>query len=319
MALSDMQVFNEYIMPLTIETVAQMVEKFNAASGGAITLTSEGFVGDFLQTSFFNQLSAAQRRVDRYAANDPVTPTDLTQAKHSAVKVAGGFGPVQYEPGQLTWLRNPTSAGIEAASTYFAQALVQDQLNTGINAAVAAISNNADATFAGSYPMSYGDMNNAHAKFGDSSMQIVADVMDGQSYHSWIGQNLTNTEMLYREGTVLVVDVLGKLVVVTDSPALRVANPGLTSILGLVSQGVVVNDGGDLITNIETNNGAERIVTSIQMDYTFGVSLRGYAWDEANGGKSPTDAEIGTGTNWDVVVDSVKHTAGVITQDTTPA
>ena len=46
MALSQMQVFNEYIMPATIETLGQMVEKFNAASGGAITLTTEGFTGD---------------------------------------------------------------------------------------------------------------------------------------------------------------------------------------------------------------------------------------------------------------------------------
>ncbi len=34
MALSDMKVFNEYIMPATIETLGQMIEKFNGASNG---------------------------------------------------------------------------------------------------------------------------------------------------------------------------------------------------------------------------------------------------------------------------------------------
>ncbi len=41
MSLSQMQVFNKYVMPATIETLSQMVEKFNAASGGAIRLTTE--------------------------------------------------------------------------------------------------------------------------------------------------------------------------------------------------------------------------------------------------------------------------------------
>lgn len=36
MSLSQMQVFNKYFMPATIETLAQMVNKFNAASGGTI-------------------------------------------------------------------------------------------------------------------------------------------------------------------------------------------------------------------------------------------------------------------------------------------
>ena len=49
MSLTQMQVFNEYIMPATIETLAVMVEKFNAASNGAIRLTTEGFDGDFYQ------------------------------------------------------------------------------------------------------------------------------------------------------------------------------------------------------------------------------------------------------------------------------
>ena len=63
MALSDMKVFNEYVMPATIETLGQMVEKFNGESGGAIRLTTEGFDGDFYQESFFAAIHSAQRRV----------------------------------------------------------------------------------------------------------------------------------------------------------------------------------------------------------------------------------------------------------------
>lgn len=316
MALSDMQVFNEYIMPATIETLAQMVDKFNAASGNSIRLTTEGFDGDFLQESFFASIHAAQRRVDRYAAQATASTTDLSQLKHSSVKIAGGFGPIVYEPSQLTWLRKPTAEGIEVASRNFAEALLKDQLNTAIAALVAAISNQAAATndVSATAGLTYNAINDAHAKFGDHSGNLVAQVMTGAMYHKLIGNNLTNTPQLFQAQNVRVVDILGKMVVVTDAPALYEAGtPNKAKVLSLAESAAVVSDGSDIISNIQTNNGQTRIETTMQVDYTFGLGLKGYSWDETNGGKSPTDAEIATGSNWDKVATDIKHTAGVIT------
>ena len=62
MSLSQMQVFNDYIMPATIVSLDQQVDKFNAASGGAIVLTSEGMTGDYMRESFFASLAAAPPR-----------------------------------------------------------------------------------------------------------------------------------------------------------------------------------------------------------------------------------------------------------------
>ena len=316
MALSQMQVFNQYIMPATIETLGQMTDKFNAASRGAIRLTPTGFDGDFLQESFFAAIHSAQRRVDRYAAQDAAAATDLTQLKHSGVKIAGGFGPIRFEPGQLTWLQKPTAEGIEVASRNFAEALMADQLNTAIAALVAAIGNQAAAgnDVSASAGVSYGALNTAHSKFGDHSQNIVANVMTGASYHKLIGANLTNTAQLFQAANVRVVDILGKAIVVTDAPALSLAGtPNKARVLGLVDGAATVFDGGDVISNIETSNGQTRIETTMQVDYTFGLSLKGYTWDEANGGKSPTNAELATGTNWDKVATDIKHTAGVLT------
>jgi hypothetical protein len=142
---------------------------------------------------------------------------------------------------------------------------------------------------------------------------IVCNVMDGAQYHALIGQNLANSERLFVASGVQVVDILGKRVVVTDAPALRETGTGAdVKVLGLVSGAAVVYDGSSLITNIETSNGKERIETTMQADYSFGLALKGYAWDTANGGKSPTDVELATGSNWDKVATSIKHTAGVI-------
>lgn len=317
MSLSQMKVFNEYVMPATIETLGQMVEKFNQASAGAIRLTTEGFDGDFLQESFFAAIHSAQRRVDRYGTNNAANATDLTQLQASSVKVAGGFGPIRFEPSQLTWLNKPTSEGIEVASRNFAEALMSDQLNTAIAALVAAIENGAALTtndVSATDGLSYAALNKAHALFGDRSGELVAQVMSGQAYHNLIGANLTNTSQLFQAQNVRVVDILGKAVVVTDAPALYEAGtPNKAKVLSLATGAATVHNGGDLISNIETSNGKERIETTMQVDYTFGLGLKGYTWDEANGGKSPTDAAIGTGTNWDKVASDIKHTAGVIT------
>jgi len=315
MSLSQMQVFNSYIMPATIETLAQMVDKFNEASNGTIRLTTEGFDGDFLQESFFAAIHSAQRRVNRYAAQAAATPTDLTQLKMSAVKVAGGFGPIRFEPSQLTWLNKPTAEGIEVASRNFAEALLADQLNTAIAALAAAISNQAAATndVSATAGIDYSAINGAHAKFGDASGQIVANVLTGAVFHRLIGQNLANAKNLFEARNVQVVDILGRAMIVTDAPALYVAGtPNKQRVLGLVEGAATVFDGSDIISNIQTSNGQTRIETTMQVDYTFGLALRGYTWDEANGGKSPTDAALATGSNWDKVATSIKQTAGVI-------
>lgn len=316
MSLSQMQVFNEYIMPATIETLGQMIAKFNQASNGAIRLTTTGFTGDFLQESFFAAIHSAQRRVDRYASQASASATDLTQLKHSTVKVAGGFGPIRYEPSQMTWLQNPTTRGIEVASRNFAEALLADQLNSAIAALRAAISNQAAATndVSATAGINYTSMNGAHAKFGDRSGDLVATVVTGAIYHKLIGDNLTNTPQLFQSQNVRVVDILGKAMIVTDAPALRVAGtPNKVYALSLVDSAAMVHDAGDVISNIETSNGQTRIETTMQIDYTFGLGLKGYTWDETNGGKSPTDAELATGTNWDKVATDIKHTAGVVT------
>lgn len=314
MSLSQMQVFNQYIMPATIESLAQMVEKFNAASNGAFRLTTEGFDGDFFQESFFASVHAAQRRVDRYASNTSASATDLTQNLANAVKVAGGFGPIRFEPSQLTWLQKPTAEGIEVASRNFAQAMLKDQLNTAIAGLVAATRNQTGAWFSAGAAVSQGAINSGHALFGDASSRIVADVMTGSVFHKLLGQNITNANNLFVAGDVTVVDILGRAIVVTDAPALAFNEGGVDydAILGLADSAAIVYDAGDIVSNIETVNGKLRIETTMQVDYSFGLRLKGYSWDATNGGKSPTDAELATGSNWDKCVTSIKDTAGVV-------
>ena len=316
MALSNMKVFNEYLKRTTIETLAQDVEKFNASSAGAIRLTTQGIDGDFLQESFWAGLHGAQRRVDRYAANGAQASTPLAQKQYDSVKIAGGFGPILWEPSQLSWIQKNPEEALEVISRNLSEAIMADQLNTAISALAAAIGNQPNATndVSATAGVTYVAINNAHALFGDASQRLVAQVMTGAMYHKLVGQNLANAERLFQFSGVQVVDILGKAVIITDAPALYEAGtPNKQKVLSLADGAAVVMDGSDLITNIETSNGKERIETTMQADYTFGLGLKGYTWDTANGGKSPTNAELSTGTNWDLVANSIKASAGVLT------
>lgn len=319
MALSNMVVYDEQIRLRTIELLGQSTEKFNAASGGSIILELGTWMGNFDKSSFYSTLAAAQRRVNRDNANAPASVTTLAELEVVGVKVAGGFGPVLFEPSQLTWLAAQPEEAINAIAEGFADALLADQLNTIVGCGVAAIENQASlvndvsASTSGAGALTQSVLNGSHAKFGDMSGQLVADIMTGAAFHKLIEKGLENGERLFVSTNVTVQSILGKIFVVSDIPELlETGTPNKTKVLSLVSRALIVDGASDIITNMQTNNGDERIETTWQADYAFGVKTKGYAWDIANGGSSPDNAALFTGSNWDLVMASTKHTAGTL-------
>tara|TARA_R110000782_G_scaffold55112_1_gene116359 strand:+ start:762 stop:1730 length:969 start_codon:yes stop_codon:yes gene_type:complete len=315
MALTNMQVYNDEIVGNTIELLGQKIDMFNAASGGSILLNAATFRGDFSKESFFNQIASAQRRVDRYATNAVQAATSLAQGEMVGVKVAGGFGPLLFEPAQMTYLQQDPGAAITAIATGFADALLADQLNTAVGCGVAAVENIAALTndVSGAAGVTQGGLNNSHRLFGDMSSILAADVMTGDVYHRLVAEAITNGNRLFLSTNVQVVDILGKTIIISDIPALfEAGTPNKDKVLSVTAGGIIVDNSSDIVSNMETTNGNQRIETTWQADYTFGVKLKGYAWDIANGGASPTDAELFTGTNWDKAVAENKHTLGTL-------
>ena len=317
MALANMQVYDTEIYTTTIELLGQKLEAFNAASGGTIVLNTNAWRGNYTKEAFFQSLAGAQRRVDRNAAIGAQAATQLSQGEFVGVKVAGGFGPITFEPAQMTYLMESPVDAISAISEGFSDALLADQLNTAVGCAVAAVENVAalvNDVSASAAGLSQQALNAGHFKFGDMQGMLVADVMHSSGNESLIDKALANGEQLFVSSNVTVVSILGKIMVVSDIPALYVAGtPNKTKVLSVTAGGIVVSNSSDIITNMDTTNGQTRIETTWQADYTFGLQLKGYAWDVANGGASPLDAELFTGTNWDIAVTSNKHTLGTLT------
>ena len=123
MALINMQVFIDNARELVFEKLGQQIEKFNAASNNTLQLTSDGFSGDFFERSFYNSLTASRRRVDRYATNANVSATALSQSKAVEVKVAGGFGPIVFEPSQMAWINSNPAEALNVISNSMVEAI----------------------------------------------------------------------------------------------------------------------------------------------------------------------------------------------------
>jgi hypothetical protein len=318
MALTDMKVFNDFLYESITETIDQQVQLFNAASAGTIVLTSKRNVGDFAQKASFKAIAGLMRRRDSYGSGD-VSAVALSMLQNSSVKVAGGTVPVIFEPQQFTWIQqNPELAAV-VIGQQFAEGLMQDYLNSALAAARSAIVN-VGASLLYTVPsnggMTLNALNRGVQKFGDRGQDIRAWAMHSTPQYDLFDKALTNTAQLFQFGTVQVrEDGFGRRFIISDSPSLSITSgsPAVTDYytLGLVPNAVVVEDNNDFFANTETSNGKENIQRTWQAEYTFNLSLKGYTWDTTNGGKSPTDAEIATGTNWDKTATSIKDTAGV--------
>lgn len=322
MALSDLAVYSEYAYSSFSEVLRQQTDLFNAASGGAITLRSAAHQGDFSDAAFFGKIAGGLVRRRNAYGSGAVAEKTLEHLADTSVKVAAGTPPVRLDPGQFKWIQqNPEVAGA-AMGQQLAVDTMADMLNTGLGVAysalaqVTAIEYDATGNVAPADEPTWNNLNNGQAKFGDRSSQISAWIMHSTPMHKLYGNNIANAERLFTYGNVSVVrDPFGKLLVMTDSPSLFAAgSPNVYHILGLVPGAVLIDQNNDFTANEESKNGDENIIRTYQAEWSYNVGVKGFAWDKANGGKSPTDAALFTSTNWDRYATDVKDLAGVIVE-----
>ncbi len=322
MALSDLAVYSEYAYSAFSETLRQQVDLFNAATGGAIMLQSAAHQGDFSDVAFFAKVTGGLVRRRNAYGSGTVAEKVLKHLVDTSVKVAAGTPPVRLDPGQFRWIQqNPEVAGA-AMGQQLAVDTMADMLNVGLGSVYSALSQvsavvyDATGNTAPDDGPTWNNLNNGQAKFGDQSSQIVAWIMHSTPMHKLYGNNLNNSERLFTYGTVNVVrDPFGKLLVMTDSPNLfEAGSPNVYRILGLVPGAVMIGQNNDFDANEETKNGDENIIRTYQAEWSYNVGVEGFAWDKANGGKSPTDAALFTSTNWDKYATSEKDLAGVVVE-----
>lgn len=319
MALSDLAVFSEYAYTTMTEMQDQQVQLFNNATRGGLIMQTGNHQGDYSDEAIWAKISGLVRRRNAYGSG-AVTEKVLEHLVDTSVKVAAGTPPVRIDPGMLKWIqRSPEEAGV-VVGRQMAEDSIADMLNTAILCYAAAVgqvtSVNYDHTGVG--PMSLIALNKGAAKFGDRASALVAWVLHSKSAFDIYGEALTNANRLFVFGNVRVIeDGFGRPLVVTDSPNLVIPDGGGAGTdhyraLGLTPGAVMVSQNGDFTDNVETKNGDENIIRTYQAEWSYNVSVQGFAWDKTNGGKSPTDAALGTSTNWNRYATSDKDLAGVM-------
>lgn len=324
MALSDLQVFSEHAYSAMTEVQDQAVQKFNGASQGTIVLRSAAHQGDFSETAIWKKIPNLVRRRNVYGSATLSTQA-MQHLLDTSVKVAAGTNPVDISPAYLKWIqRDPKEAGV-VLGRQLAEDSVADMLNVGLLATrvalsgVAAVTHDISAGSGGAELASLAALTTAAGKFGDRSQAIRAWIMHSTPQTQLYLQALGNSNNLFEFGNVRVVqDGHGRVFVVTDSPSLvTVTGTSPNEVtkyhtLGLVNGGVIVDQNGDFTDNVDGRNGNENIQRTYQAEWSYNVGMQGFAWDKANGGKSPNNAALGAAGNWDRYATSHKDLAGVV-------
>ena len=311
MSLANMKVFNDQLQTAIIKKLTQKTDLFTVASG--IALVNEAMRGDFKEEAIWNNVSDALRDVDAYAAQAAVAATGLSQDQINDVKTMKAFGPIKWEPNQLAWIGKNPGEALSVISESLSMAIMQDQVNKAIGVLVAAIGNEASANIdvsaaAGDLgAVTQVNLNKTHALFGDSSMNLGTQVMTGSTAHKILGQALVNGAQLFSEGTVRVIDILGKRSLITDSPALVAG--GKERVLSLSPMAATIAANNDFRSVLVESTGNTRLETTYQAEYTENVGVKGYSWNTAV--KSPVKSQLETGTNWTLVM-PLKESAGVM-------
>lgn len=326
MALSDLAVFSEYAYSAMTEVQDQQIELFNAATRNGISMQSGARTGDFSDRAFWQKMSGLVRRRNAYGTGS-VSPIKLEHLTDTMVKVAAGTPPIEINPSQFSWIqRNPEEAGAVIGQQLAGDALA-DMLNTSLLAGRVALSNTPAVFHNLAANMSVTGFIEGAAKFGDRASSIVAWAMHSKQMHDVYRSAAANSTTLFVFNTINVMqDGFGRILVMTDSPALNVplvpavpADPGPPAAeipagyfaLGLVSGGLIVERNNDFDDNVSTLNGDENITRSYQAEWTANYAVKGFSWDKTNGGKSPNNAALGNATNWDIYATSHKDLAGV--------
>jgi len=301
--------FNKWVQLTATETVDQQVNLWNAATRGALTLTSAND-----NTGSFAEKSSYALMAGLYGNRDPsstaaLSATSLNVLKSKAVKVGMGSLPMEYTGSEFDWtLRGPEEAGI-AFGEQVGAAKFQYMLNTALASLVASVTTTgltADNTAA---KASLSALNEAARKFGDRSASLVAWVMDSGAMHDIYGNSLSNSNRLFTFENVQVMDDgFGRMLIMTDSPALVFDNSGTDNRyqLGLVPMAVSVEDNGDSRVYTETKTEYDNARQLIKEESSFNIGIKGMTYA---GGEMPDDADLALAANWTQIATSTKDTA----------
>ena len=320
---TDFVLNDQYFHTGMIQGATQNLAAFNQASMGALVLQNIPLVGHYADKISYNTLEDAFTRRDITAAT-AITSTDtafLTEANERSVKFNSK---VYMAPtlGQFQKNFDPSVKGDYQEISYkigqaFIVGRLKQQVNQGLIVARAALAGQTTSTYAvttgdsTAQTMNSVSLNKGLALMGDFSQRIVCLVMHSKAYRDLVGDQVASKIPGVADYNLFqgMPATYGIPTLVIDSPALVASTTYYT--LGLVQNAVevTVSERDQMI--VLPKLGYENLVMQMQGEGAHNLSVRGFAWHTATG-INPTQAALGTTTNWDTALSNVKLRAGFV-------
>ncbi len=316
---SDFKVYQEYFNGRVNELLAQNGDIFNAASNGAITLTTKSHKGDYDYESLFSNTSGLAARRDTTSVST-VTDVKLSQEEHVNVKLNRKLIPVAQSRDAFRKIFGSFDATefTDILATQAANAMQIEMADSALLAVRAALKNQTASYYTESSlgSISSQTLVNMLKKMGDRADRVVAWVMHSKVYYDLVLNQISASitplsNFNIATGTPL---TLNRPVIITDSASLKTQlnSPDVDDYftLGLVKNSVTVENSEEQEIVVQDVTGLENLMVRFQGEYAYNLGVKGFKYHVATGA-NPTSAQVGTGSNWDTHFTDVKDRAGV--------
>lgn len=317
---SDLVIRDERATEVFIESLRQNVAVFNEASRGAIRLVPRSEEGYYKKTKFLDRLTGGSTRRDLTSVS-AATSIALTADEHITVKRFRKFGPYEQTLGSVITADMTQDEISAAVGVLMADEYVKDCISAAVISLEAALTSDANLhyDYSGTGNLAHAALITGLSKMGDQANRVVCWFGHSKPYFDLMSASLSVSSGNVGPATIFEAQVgtINRPFVMTDDANFgNNATPDKYATFGLVAGAVEITESEDAMLVTDVITGTEQLSVRFQGEYAYNVGLKGEAWDTANGGNNPTDATLGTGSNWDPVVSSYKDRAGVMIHTT---
>lgn len=302
---SDMIIYNDLAQTAYLERLQDVLEVFNASSGGALILRNELIEGDLRKRSFYKIGGTLGHR----NVNSDATVAGI---KIGADEAVGVKTPWKYGPYETTEeafkrrARSPEEFSMLVGQD-MADAALDYYIQTAFAALGAAIGANANMVATGSFAVDHKKvLTKGMRKFGDRFNRIALFAMDSATYFDLVEDAID--QKIYEEAGVVIYGgspgTMGKPVLVSDKVTEE-------RIFGLQVGAVSVTESQAPGVRSYPVNTQENLAIGYRAEGAFNVDIMGYSWKDT-AGVNPNLAALGAGANWRKHATSDKATAGVL-------
>ena len=322
-SVTNFTIYDEEFHTAVSEQVAQAAIELNGGTSGAFSMRSLTQMGDFEKNTFFQRVEGLVSRRDNTDVS-AINDLEMNQGEIVAVKINTKIGPVAQTIDAFKKLGQDPRVMSFVLGSQFGEDVVLDYLNTGLTAAVAAMSSETDMvvdisgdTSLDVNTLSHQALVKGLARMGDRAARVRAVVCHSKSFYDLLGDSIANkitnvADVAIYEGTT---GSMGRPIIVTDSEALITYNdvdPEQVDgykVLLLTEGAVQLTESEDRTIYSELVTGHENLIMRLQGELSHTIGVKGFSFDGTAG---PTDAELADSANYTYQYTTVKNGPGVM-------